>query len=100
MACAFCGQEEEIFCPIAEREAQRCSCLGPLEVVWKSKPMKGFEPRFDYGLGEHVTGWGDIHKAMRENHLDFRDYPSLGDRTARLDRIADKKRLEASRGRV
>lgn len=59
-------------------------------------PSKGFEPRFDYGLGQDVTGWGDIRQAMRRNQLDYRDHPSPGDRSARLDRIADLKRGSAS----
>jgi hypothetical protein len=39
-------------------------------------PSKGFEPRFDIGLGREVTGWGDIKQAMRKQKLDFRDHPS------------------------
>lgn len=54
----------------------------------------GFEAYFDHGLGEHVTGWGDVRKAMRENHLEFRDHPSPGDTSARRDKIADQRRRE------
>jgi hypothetical protein len=39
-----------------------------------------------------VTGVGDRKKAMRENHLDYRDHPSPGDTSALLDKIADRKR--------
>ena len=52
----------------------------------------GFEPRFDYGLGEYVTGWGDVRKAMREGHLDFRDHPSPAQTSDRRDKIADQQR--------
>ena len=55
-------------------------------------PSKGFEPRFDVGLGEHVTGWGDVHRHMRRKQLDFRDHPSPASLTDRLDRIADQRR--------
>ncbi len=54
-------------------------------------PGGAFEPRFDVGLGEYVTGWGDIHKRMREKHLDYRDHPSPGDLSARRDRIEQQK---------
>ena len=51
-------------------------------------PVKGFEPRFDVGLGREVTGWGDVRQAMREQHLDFRDHPS----NERTDRYLDRAR--------
>lgn len=60
-------------------------------------PAKGFEPYFDHGLGEHVTGWGDIHKAMRENNLDFRDHPSPGDSSVRMDKIREQQKRERER---
>lgn len=47
----------------------------------------GFEPRFDYGIGKEVTGWGDIKQAMREQKLDFRDHPSTEQRERRRERI-------------
>lgn len=52
-------------------------------------PGKGFEPRFDIGLGHDVTGWGDIHKHMRQNNLDYRDHPTAGETSARRDRMND-----------
>ena len=55
---------------------------------------KGFEPHFDLGLGREVTGWGDIHQAMRAEHLDYRDHP---DPARRLDRLADQKRRASCR---
>ena len=55
-------------------------------------PSQGFEPRFDIGLGEYVTGWGDIRQQMRRKHLDFRDHPSPGDLSARRDRAMQQRR--------
>lgn len=55
-------------------------------------PRGGFEPRFDIGLGEHVTGWGDVKQHMRRKHLDYREPPSAGDISARRDRIEERKR--------
>lgn len=67
--CSDCGEAYDIgdwpFCPHG-----------------RVAPTKGFEPRFDIGLGREVTGWGDIRKAMREQRLDFRDHPTR-ERTAR-----------------
>lgn len=51
---------------------------------------KGFEPRFDYGLGQEVRGWGDIHKAMREHKLDFRDHPSKAQLADRREKIFER----------
>jgi hypothetical protein len=77
--CGRCGKVVEIgswpFCPHG-----------------KAHPARGFEPRFDIGLGREVTGWGDVRQAMRDEHLDFRDHPSPGDTSARLDKIAEKQR--------
>ena len=49
------------------------SCGGTIEIgswPWcpdhsRPSPSKGFEPFFDIGLGEYVTGIGDINKACR-----------------------------------
>lgn len=59
----------------------------------------GFEARFDIGLGRDVSGWGDIHKAMREMNLDFRDHPSPGQRSVRLDKVHEAKRNKERRAR-
>lgn len=56
------------------------------------QPRGGFEPRFDIGLGEYVTGWGDVKQHMRRKHLDYREHPSQGDLSARRDRIEEGKR--------
>ena len=75
--CDKCGHAVEIgefpFCP----HGRVASAYG-----------KGFEPYFDYGLGEEVHGWGDIHKAMREHHLEYRDHPTKAAINDRLDRAA------------
>lgn len=57
-------------------------------------PGKGFEPYFDNGLGQYVTGWGDVRKGMRENVLDFRDHPSPGDTSARRDKLNEQSRRQ------
>ncbi len=66
------------------------NCGGTIEIgSWPFCPdhgrpyaQKGFEPYFDVGLGQVVTGTGDINKALRpqwENDyvvkLDHRDKP-------------------------
>ena len=53
---------------------------------------RGFEPHFDMALGAYVTGWGDVHQAMRQHGLDYRDHMSPGDLSARRDRIAQRRR--------
>lgn len=57
----------------------------------KALPSKGYEARFDDGLGCEVTGWGDVHQKMREHHLDYREHPSKGELSARRDRIEARK---------
>ena len=70
MTCESCGGEIQIgswpFCP----DHQPVS------------PGKGFEPYFDHGLGQVVTGYGDIQKACRPHwqddhviHIQPRDNP-------------------------
>lgn len=60
-------------------------------------PAKGFEPYFDLGLGKEVTGWGDIRQEMRRKHMDFRDHPSKGAISARVDRERQRTREAAQR---
>jgi hypothetical protein len=72
--------------------------LCPLEPRRDIVARRGFEARFDIGLGRYVTGWGDIKKGMREEKLDFRDHPSPGARSMRNDKENErKKRIEARR---
>lgn len=82
--CDVCHQQYEIgewpFCPHG-----------------KYQPRPGFEPYFDIGLGEYVTGWGDIRKHMREKKLDFRDHPSPAAQRERADRMREKARAERGR---
>lgn len=62
-------------------------------------PSKGFEPRFDVALGRYVTGWGDVRKGMREEHLDFRDHPSPGVLSERRDRNNEKRKIDIEQGK-
>lgn len=78
--CSKCGQ------PLQSGEWPFCPHGFP------AGKTKGFEPRFDDGLGIYVTGWGDRRKAMREHHLDYRDHPAPGELSARRDRIEQQKR--------
>lgn len=79
-------------------ESQHGLNICPMEPRRDIVAGKGFEAHFDIGLGRYVTGWGDIRKGMREEHLDFRDHPSPGARSARLDKVNErKKRIEARR---
>lgn len=59
-------------------------------------PAKGFDSFFDIGLGREVSGWGDIHQAMREANLDFRDHPSPGDLSARRDKCETEKKARSA----
>lgn len=65
--------------------------LCPLEPR-RDAHSKGFEPYFDIGLGRYVTGWGDIRKGMREEHLDFREHPTRGELSARADKMNEARR--------
>jgi len=96
--CATCDRTWERACAIADRHAACETCGGPIERLWTtSTPADGFEAFFDIALGRYVTGWGDIRKGMREEHLDFRDKMRPGDLSARRDRIAEQQQ-EAKRG--
>jgi len=52
----------------------------------------GFEPYFDIGLGEYVTGFGDIKKHMREKKLDYRPTVPKGWHSERRDKIEARKK--------
>lgn len=84
MTCERCYQ------PLAEGEHGLYRC--PLEPRRDVIARSGFEPRFLEGLGEHVTGWGDVRQHMRRKQLDFRDHPSKGWLSARRDRVEQQKR--------
>jgi len=81
--CTVCGE------PLAIGDFP---CIRTPRPHAKALPSKGYEPRFDIGLGEYVTGWGDIRQHMRRNRLDFRDKMSRGQLSARRDRIEQQKR--------
>jgi hypothetical protein len=80
--CTVCGL------PIAVGEFP---CISAPRPHGRALPSKGFEPHFDVGLGQHVTGWGDVRQAMRRNKMDFRDHPSAGELSARRDREQQRK---------
>lgn len=81
--CDVCGQPYEIgdwpWCPHG-----------------KYLQHSGFEPHFDTGLGKWVNGWGDVKKAMRENHLDYRDHMSAERQEARRERIEAHRKAKAA----
>lgn len=81
--CRICGL------PIAVGDFP---CITTARPHGKALPSKGFEPYFDVGLGEPVTGWGDVRQHMRRKHLDFRDHPSPGEQSARRDRAHERAR--------
>lgn len=84
--CAVCGL------PIAIGEFP---CITTVRPHGRVQPRGGFEPHFDIGLGQYVTGWGDVRKAMREHHLDFRDHPSQSWLNERKDRIREQRQERA-----
>lgn len=89
--CDNCGVFERINWPL-ERRAEPCDrCGGPVQtLITSATKSKGFEAYFNYGLGEHVTGTGDINKAKRENNLRDKEPPSKGEMSARNDRINER----------
>lgn len=93
-ACAVCGL------PLAVGEFP---CVYTIRPHGKAIARSGFEPRFMDSLGEHVTGWGDVRKHMREKKLEFRDPMGPGWHSARRDKIEERKkaaRAEAAYGEV
>lgn len=88
--CPKCGVYERISTMDGRR--QPCiRCGSTVEVlITSSTKSKGFEPYFDTGLGAEVTGIGDRHVHMRQNHLDYRDHPSKGEISARADKARDR----------
>ena len=81
--CGVCGK------PIAVGE---WPCISRIVEHAPSVQTSAFAAYFDHGLGIEVTGLGDRKKAMRENHLDYRDKMSAGDQSARLDRVHEERR--------
>ena len=90
--CPNCGTYEGVDF-VDDRRRPCRTCGSEIEVLFTSStPSKGFEPYFDIGLGQYVTGVGDQHVHMRQNQLDYRDHPSKGDQSARLDKMNERTR--------
>lgn len=89
MSCEVCGALEHEPCPLCGLVVH----VGrwPFCPHGEVQPRGGFEPRFDVGLGQYVTGWGDIKQHMRRNKLDFRDHPSKGTLEERRDRLRERQ---------
>jgi len=86
VTCPNCGLYERVK-PMADRRDPCDHCGEEVDLlVTSSTPSKGYEPHFDVGLGHYVTGIGHRRQLMRQEHLDYRDHPSKGDQSARLDR--------------
>lgn len=95
--CGGCEVELERPARIVDRHTQVCEeCGGPLTLIPKPQPKYvPFHSYFDIGLGVEVTGRDHRRRVMRDNALDYRDIPRPGDRTARQDKIHERKREEA-----
>src|SRR5687768_17059861 len=94
--CEGCGDESERQSTITARNDQKCElCGGTLGLIWKpATSFQPFTPYFDIGLGVDVTDKNHRAKVMRQNALDFREPPKAGDRTARLDKIHERKAFQ------
>jgi putative FmdB family regulatory protein len=95
--CQTCNEESEGQVRVDDRHKQVCAaCSGPLTLIYKPQvkyvPFNGY---FDTGLGVEVTGRMQRQKIMGKLSADFRDPPSRGDTSARLDRIAEQRRSQA-----
>ena len=91
--CPNCGDECERQSTISQRKHQRCDqCDTVLDQIYKPQPhYKPFHGYFDIGLGVEVTGKQQRAKVMRAIDADFRDPPSKGDASARLDKINEMR---------
>lgn len=97
--CHECGKDHEIFRIIADRhDPGPCpDCGSMLEKVDRpQRAYKPFNPYFDEGLGEFITGRDHRRRVMRTLGADFKDHMSAGDISARKD-WANERRRERSR---
>lgn len=95
--CPGCGVYERIS-TVGARGLPCETCGNNVTVlITSSTRSKGFEPMFDNGLGENITGIGDRKKIMRENKLDYRDHPSPGEASARRDKMRERERAQERR---
>lgn len=91
--CLNCGDREQ-FALIAHRHDQKCEKCGEslLLILKPQRSYVPFQPYFDEGLGVAITGRDHRRRVMRDQQCDFRDHPSPGDRSARVDRCMEQRR--------
>lgn len=95
--CPNCGTYERLV-PLDRRHDPCHKCGAQVEIlISAATKSKGFEPYFNHGIGEYVTGQGDINKAKREHNLRDREPPRKGDLSARMDKIHERRRAESRR---
>ena len=51
-----------------------------------------FQNYYDLGLDVDITGRQHRQRVMRDLKVDYRDPPSKGDRSARIDKMMEKRR--------
>lgn len=92
--CTECGFEGEQFALMADRSTQKCpKCATILTQVHRPTPRyRPFNAYFDIGLGQEITSLAHRKRVMKAQAMDYRDHPSPGDSSARLDKIADSRR--------
>lgn len=97
--CPDCGFEGEIAARMDDRKNQPCpKCTTILMQVHRPTPRyRPFNPYFDIGLGEEITSYAHRRRVMKSQGMDYRDHPSPGDTSARLDKIADTRREQRRR---
>jgi putative FmdB family regulatory protein len=95
--CPECAFEGEQFALMVDRKNQKCpKCSTILLQVYRPTPRyKPFNPYFDIGLGVEINSLAHRKRVMKQQAMDYRDHPSKGDTSARLDKIADRKRYQA-----
>lgn len=93
--CPNCGIYERFSWKVEQRRDPCEKCGAEVDTVQSlGTKTTGFEPYFDIGLGVDVNGAGDRRAAMRKLNADYREPPSLGDRSARADRINETKKRQ------
>ena len=97
--CPTCDVEFERPAEISERDNQNCyECGSKLEKLWKPTPRYvPWQPYFDIGLGEMVTGRDHHRRLMRDNNCVQRDLPSKGKLSARKDWAMEQRKAQGRR---
>lgn len=88
ITCESCGVTFGIGCSpfCRDRHAPVRGSAGFLEFV---VPFSNY---FDEGLGVDITGRDHRRRVMRDLHCDHRELPTKGDKSARRDKIEQRKR--------